>query len=411
MFKMLRRTSLTHQMEDKRALFSQKKVLVVVAVPMTITAFLLPYLRRLSEQYDLTIVSSGRTGEVSQQLPHGVSFRPVDIRRAIHPLADARALLTLIRLMRTEEFAMVQSVTPKAGLLSMLAGWFTRTPIRLHYFTGQVWATRTGFFRWMLKGVDRLIASCATHLLADSHSQKAFLVEEQVVASDRIDVLGRGSISGVDLQRFQPDAALRARIRESLGYGCEDVLGLFVGRLNRDKGVLDLVEAFARASPQLPTLALLLVGPDEENLAAEISRISRGNRRLRVLGATTRPEEFMAAADFFCLPSYREGFGSVVIEAAACGLPAMASAIYGLTDAIENGRSGCLHPARDVAAIAALLERFTVDRGLRQAMGVYARQRATADFSTDTVVSAQFEFVNHLLVGHAVNRSREVPSE
>jgi len=387
----------------------RKKILVVVAVPMTIKAFLLPYLKRLAEKYDVTVASSAEKENLCQELPEGVSFRRLDIRRAINPLADAVTLLALARLIRREDFKMVQSVTPKAGLLSMVAAWLSRTPVRLHIFTGQVWATRTGLFRWMLKNLDCLMASCATHLLADSHSQKAFLVGEQVVAPEKVDVLGKGSISGVNLQRFRPDASIRNRIREDLGYHGNDVLALFVGRLNRDKGVLDLVAAFAQVSPNLPTLALLLVGPDEGNLGAEIARIAGDNPRLRLLGETTRPEQFMAAADFFCLPSYREGFGSVVIEAAACGLPAIASAIYGLTDAIEDGKSGCLHAVRDVAAIAALLERFTVDRGLREAMGAYARRRANSDFSTDTVVSAQLQFVNHLLAGQSARPSGEVP--
>lgn len=374
---------------------------------MTVKAFLLPYLAALGERYDVTVACAGDEGSLQACLPPGVGFVPVDIHRAINPLADLRALFALVQLIRSGRYAMVHSVTPKAGLLAMLAARWCAVPVRLHMFTGQVWVTRRGLFRQLLKKMDGLIASCASHLLADSRSQMEFLVREGVVAKTKIGVLGNGSISGVDTVRFQPDLAVRERLRSSLGYGVSDVLALFVGRLNRDKGVLDLVQAFASVSSRLPQLVLLLVGPDEENLGPEVERLCGGNPRLRLLGGTSRPEDYMAAADFFCLPSYREGFGSVVIEGAACGLPAMASDIYGLTDAVEEGRSGYLHPPRDVGAIANLLERFAVDAGERQSMGDYARQRAIADFSTATVVAAQVDFVGRRLAGLSDEASGE----
>lgn len=380
---------------------SRERILVVVAVPLTVKAFLMPYLTALGELYDVTVVCAGDDPGLQRFLPRGVSFQPLDIRRAIDPVRDLKALVALVRLMRSGRFAMVHSVTPKAGLLAQIASRWCGIGVRLHMFTGQVWVTKAGVFRLVLKSLDRLIAASATHLLADSASQRAFLVEEKVVAPKKIRVLGAGSISGVDLQRFRPDPVVRQRVRSSLGYTDSDVLALFVGRLNRDKGVLDLVKAFARVSDKVPKLALLLVGPDEEMLGPEIELAVGGGARLKLLGGTACPEEFMAASDFFCLPSYREGFGSVVIEAAACGLPAIASAIYGLTDAVEDGRSGFLHPPHDVNSIATLLERFAIDTELREEMGGYARRRAINQFSTEVVVAAQIDFVNALLAEKA----------
>jgi len=298
---------------------------------------------------------------------------------------------------RETGFSMIHSVTPKAGLLAQLAGWWCGIELRVHTFTGQVWVTRRGLFRSLLKTIDQLIAKCATHLLADSASQKDFLVAEGVVAMDRVGVLGAGSISGVDVERFRPNSEVRQKLRHELGFADDDVLALFVGRLNRDKGVLDLVSAFVRISERIPKLALLLVGPDEGRLAGEIAQLSAGNSRLRLLGGTPCPENYMVAADFFCLPSYREGFGSVVIEAAACGIPAMASAIYGLSDAVEDGRSGVLHPPRDILAMALLMERFAVDREWRESLGVYAKYRARTLFASQVLLDAQMAFVEQLM--------------
>lgn len=375
------------------------RVLVVVAVPLTVKAFLLPYLEQLAKVCHVTVACAEEDGALRDLLPVGVDFRPVEIRRAISPLADTRALLSLIGLIRAGKFTLVHSVTPKAGLLSMLAAFVSATPMRLHTFTGQVWATKSGMARRLLKKLDALIALCATHVLADSRSQMNFLLFEKVVRKEKINVLGKGSISGVDLLRFCPDPEVRRMVRSRLGYADDDVLALFVGRLSWDKGVLDLVQAFLLASAEQANLALLVVGPDEEGLAPRIEAMMKGNSRLHLLGVTSKPEEYMVAADIFCLPSYREGFGSVIIEAAACGVPAVASDIYGLTDAVEDGKSGFLHPVGDVATMARLLQEFACDSDLRLSMGDNARQRAMADFSSGTVVSAQVKFVSGLLEG------------
>lgn len=378
-----------------------RQVLVVTAASITVKAFLLDYLEALGRRYEVTLICAGGRDDLASCLPPNVSVCSVDIRRAISPWHDFRALLEIIRIIRRTGFSMIHSVTPKAGLLAQLAGWWCGIEVRVHTFTGQVWVTRHGVFRRLLKTMDRLIATCATRLLADSASQRDFLVAEGVVPMDKIDVLGAGSISGVDVERFRPNLLVRHKLRRELDFADDDVLALFVGRLNRDKGVLDLAAAFIQVSERLPKLALLLVGPDEERLAPEIARLSRGNPRLRVLGGTPRPQDFMAAADVFCLPSYREGFGSVVIEAAACGIPAIASAIYGLSDAVEDGRSGVLHPPRDVPAIASLLERFAVDRAWRESLGQYAQQRARGLFASGVLLDAQMAFVERLMNGEA----------
>ncbi len=381
--------------------------MVVVAVPMTVKAFLLPYLQELARVCDVTVACAGENGALRALLPVGINFKPVDIRRAISPLADARALLELIVLMRDQKYSLVHSVTPKAGLLSMLAAFAAAIPVRIHMFTGQVWATKHGISRWILKKLDALIALCATHVLADSRSQMDFLVTEKVVRGEKIAVLGNGSISGVDVQRFCPDPNVRQRVRSRLGCADDDVLALFVGRLNREKGILDLVQAFLLASVEQGNLVLVIVGPDEEGLGPEIEAMANGHPRLHLLGGTSTPEEYMAAADVFCLPSYREGFGSVIIEAAACGVPAMASDIYGLTDAVEDGKSGYLHPVGDVKGMAQLLKQFTREPVLRSSMGAYAQQRATTDFASATVVAAQVAFIAGLLQTYQHNQAGE----
>jgi glycosyltransferase involved in cell wall biosynthesis len=354
---------------------------------MTLRAFLAPHVAALRERYAVTVVANVGDGEPLPLAPD-VEIISVPIERRIAPLRDFVALVRLLRLFLRTRFAAVQSVTPKAGLLTMVAGFLARVPVRIHFFTGQVWATRRGAARWFLKLMDRVIAGCATHVLVDSPSQRDFLIAEQVVSADRSRVLGKGSISGVDAARFKPDPAARARLRGRMGVGEDGVIFMYLGRLTRDKGVLDLAAAFARAAAADGRLRLLFVGPDEGGTRAALEHeLGAARPRADFVGDTARPEEYLAAADVLCLPSYREGFGSTIIEAAACGVPAIGSRIYGITDAIDDGVTGLLIEPRDIAALAESMNRLAREAPLRRNLGERAREKALRDFSAAAITA------------------------
>jgi glycosyltransferase involved in cell wall biosynthesis len=250
----------------------------------------------------------------------------------------------------------------------------------------------------LLKTMDRLLAWSATHLLTDSASQRQFLADQGITDEEKLSVLADGSISGVDVEKFRPDTAVRSEARRELGITDDAVLLLFLGRLNRDKGVLDLADAFANVAPRSAQLHLLLVGPDEGDLKEEIKDITAAfPDRLHFIDYTDRPEACFAAADVFCLPSYREGFGTSVIEAAACGLPAVASRIYGLTDAVEEGVTGLLFPPGNMEALAAAMNQLAIDDALRLRLGRQARERAIRDFSSEQVTRAWLDYYAALL--------------
>lgn len=362
-----------------------KSVCFATTSPLIVNFFLAPHLLHLAGRYRVSLVVT-LPGEAPLRPLPGVDVVPVQIRRHINPFLDAAALLSLQRLYRQRRFDLVHSFGPKAGLLSTAAGRLAGTPARLHTFTGQVWAARTGPMRTLLRGADRLTARLATHVFADSASQRDFLVREGVVTPAKCEVLGAGSVSGVDLQRFRPDAALRAAARRELEVGSDAGLVLYLGRITRDKGVVDLARAFAR----LPGEAVLaFVGPDEQNLReALLQECGTAAARVRFTGYTDVPERYLAAADVVCLPSYREGFGSVVIEAAAAGVPAVGSRIYGVLDAIVDAETGSLFEPGNVPDLASKLGVLLDDAALRGRLGGAARARAAADFSQERAVHA-----------------------
>ena len=369
------------------------RICIVVAAPLTLKAFMLGHLEALAGIADVTVVADFTPADAAFAWPDAVTRVAVPIARPIAPWADLRALLALLRLFRRQRFDLVHSITPKAGLLAMLAAALAGVPLRLHSFTGQVWVTRAGTQRSLLKSADRQIARLATHVLADSASQREFLIAQGVVAASKSAVLARGSICGVDTARFRPEAAARERVRHRHGIAADAVVFLYLGRLNRDKGVVDLAHAFGEIGARHPDAHLLLVGPDEGNLSAAITRAAAACAgRLHRAGLTDRPQDYFACADAFCLPSYREGFGSTIIEAAAAGVPAIGSRIYGLIDAIVEGETGLLIEPGNIGQLVQSMSTLAGDASLRRRMGQRARDRVVRDFSSEVVTAALLDY-------------------
>lgn len=380
------------------------KILVVTTSPLIVNHFLRGPLKALAQDYDVTL-------GVNASEPYRLRLEDIDCRvvplrieRKIAPVRDLAALFALWRCMRAGQFALVHSFAPKAGLLAMIAGWFARVPIRLHTFQGEVWVTRRGLVRQLLKAADRLTARLATHALVVGEGERQFLIREGVLGEESA-VLAKGSIAGIDIERFRPDPAARARIRSSLQIGENATVLLFLGRIARDKGILDLAAAFRSTAQARPDLHLVIAGPDEENLQHEIGHAAQAVRaRLHFPGLLENPAEWLAAADVLCLPSYREGFPVVILEAAAVGIPSLGSRIYGVSDAIIDACTGVLHEPASVPDIAAKLAALADDPRARLALGQAARARVRRDFDSAQVIAALVGFYRRLDPGGAVRR-------
>lgn len=315
-----------------------------------------------------------------------VTLIDVPIERNIRFYSDFKALLILISLFKKNGYLLVHSISPKAGLLSAIAAWISKIPNRLHTFTGQIWVTKRGLNRWFFKSLDRIIVLLNTRILVDSFSQQDFLIKESVLSTKNSVVLGRGSISGVDSMRFFPSKKYKDFIRNELKIKNESIIFLFLGRLKKEKGILELIEAFNKVNKIHTNTVLLIVGPDEENLKSTIMNNYRNTADvIKFVEFTSAPEKYMAASDVFVLPSYREGFGTVVIEAASCGLPGICSNIYGLTDAIKDKETGILIPVRSSKSIEDAMLKLLKNDKLRHEMGISARNRAINHFSQNNI--------------------------
>jgi len=369
----------------------------VVASPLTIRFFLMGHIAMLARETELTVITNTDDPHFLSDMGANIKVIPLAIERNVSPLNDFKALVQMFLIFRRERYDLVHSLSPKTGLLGMIAAWLARTPLRVHTFQGEVWITRTGLWRAVLKTLDIIMARCANQLLVVSRSEEDFLVQEGVVSAGRLKMLANGSICGVDIHRFSPDPEVRIQKRAQLGIPESARVLVYVGRLNVDKGLLDLAQAFTRIAAAHPDNHLLLVGPDEENMRTKIEQICNPNEGcLHFVGYTAQPEHYMAAADLLCLPSYREGFGMVLVEAAAMGLPTIGTRIYGISDAVVDGQTGLLFEPGSVDDLTAKLTQLLDDPALARRLGNAGQLRARKDFPDRLVSSALLAYYQQL---------------
>jgi glycosyltransferase involved in cell wall biosynthesis len=367
-----------------------KKICFVITAEFVVNSFLINHLKALSVNYEITVLVNTNNPNFLSELGVDAKVIPLRIARDISLVSDLICLIKLIKIFHQENFASVHSITPKAGLLGMLAAWVLSVPLRIHTFQGEVWITKTGFIRQLLIFIDKLVSKLATNLIIVSPSERLFLVCQKIIDDKKCVVFGHGSISGVNIAQFKPNQQLRVITRHRLNISDEVIVFLFLGRLTIDKGVLDLAKAWC----ELDNLDahLLFVGPDEQNLQAElISIVGKDNQNVQFVGHTSTPETYMAATDVLCLPSYREGFGNVIIEAAAMGVPAIASRIYGVTDAVVENKTGLLHNPHDILELKNCITMMR-DNAFRIKLGKQARRRAISYFDSKLLTQCWVAF-------------------
>jgi glycosyltransferase involved in cell wall biosynthesis len=320
----------------------------------------------------------------------------VNIAREINLYLDLKALIKLCNIFYKNKFNIVHSTTPKAGLLVSIASFFTRVPVRLHTFTGQAWANSSGLKKRLLIALDWLIVKLNTKCYTDSQSQKDYLIEHRIAKSEKICVLGKGSLAGVDINRFRKERFSQENIKEfklTNKLSLDSFILLFIGRVTRDKGIVELIEAANNIISRGLNLELLIVGPQESGFEIEGTLFEQyidNQKNIHYVGFTSDPEKFYSLADVFCLPSYREGFGTVIIEAGAMGVPTIGSDIYGVRDAIQNGHTGLLVPPKSIKSIETAIEALMASPENTKIMGDNAKERVHKNFST--------EILNKLLV-------------
>jgi len=381
---------------------AKKKIIRAVTSPLSLT-FLRGIMRELSDKYEMVALSSSGKEQQGLAASDGVRCITVEMERHISLLNDLRALVQLVGVMLRERPCMVHSMTPKAGLLCMMAAWLTRVPVRVHTFTGLVFPTTTGLKRRILMLTDSLTCACATHVVPEGEGVRHDL-RQYGITRKPMRVLGYGNVRGIDLTHFDPAAEEvrrgRERIEREVFAGERKFTFVFVGRVVSSKGVNELVKAFRRLCDERRKSRLVLVGAFEDTLdpvSASTRREMDGNADILAVGAQSDVRPWYAAADVCVLPSYREGVPNVVLEAGAMALPSIVTDINGSREIISNGENGLIVPPRSVDALHEAMCAMMDDDEARRRMAAAARPRIAARYEQGFVRKCLYDFYDEIL--------------
>ena len=349
---------------------------------------------------NLTIISGVDKGmDIIESME--INFVQNSFSREINLVKDLLSLFHLWLIFRRKKFDLVHSITPKAGLLTSIASYFSKIPIRIHTFTGLRWINMTGFKRFLLKNLDRLLILLNTNIYADSFFQRDFLLKEGLISDiSQIKVIGEGSLAGVDLQRFSYalEGKKSGRKYKDLEINPDAFIFLFLGRITKDKGIYELIESFENISSKKEA-NLIIVGPleiEEKYKKMFLEKIDN-NSKIIIRGFTSRPEEYYSFADVLCLPSYREGFGTAILEAAAMKVPCIGTKITGLEESIINGKTGILVEKGNISELTHAMEKLMLDESLRNSLSVEAYNRVRKDFDSRILNKILLEDYKNLL--------------
>lgn len=355
----------------------------------------------LQKKYEVVLLSSPGPELDDAEDQYGVRGVRVPMERQISPFSDVVSLLRLIVIFIKEKPVMVHSMTPKAGLLCMIAAWLTKVPVRVHTFTGLVFPTATGLKRRILMLTDSITCACATHVIPEGEGVMKDLRNHGITKKPMM-VLGYGNIKGVDMTHYsrRPEVMELAQKLKKEGV----FTFLFVGRIVGDKGINELCKAMAQLSGFAP-VRLFLIGPYEDDLdpiSEKSKEMIEKNTAIEYVGEKYGDEllAYYAAADCYVFPSYREGFPNTVLEAGAMGLPSIVTDINGSREIIVEGENGVIVPPRNEETLFQAMLEIIRNKKNREYMAGKARGMIASRFEQNFVQKCLLDFYDEILKKH-----------
>lgn len=365
------------------------KIFLISNTSNFFNSFMLNHVEKLCKKYDLFICCNNAK-ILKKKFPTNVTFINVSFKRGINLLHDFISFFLVLFFFIKIRPNLSISFTPKIGFIVALVSFLTRTPYRIHWFTGQIWANYNGLKKVFYKSIDRLIFLLCHSVFVDGFSQRDFLIKEKIITKKKSLVFRKGSIGGVDVSKFRFKKQKRIQLRERHSINKNTFVFLYLGRINKDKGIIDLIHAFKRIEKN-QNILLIFVGEIEDKNFVDILN---SNKKILYFNFTPNPENWFSLADILCVPSYREGFGTVVIEAASCGIPSLCSNIYGLNDAIIQNKTGFFHNAGSINDIKKKMIYIIKNKKLVKKFGLSARKRVLKDFEQNLLTKELLKFIN-----------------
>ncbi|SUP53961.1 Glycogen synthase [Weeksella virosa] len=368
------------------------KLIRITTVPQSLRGLLKGQLKFMSENgFEVIGVSSPGEALNDVERNEGVKTVGIEMTRSITPIQDLKALIQLIQLFRKEKPHIVHTHTPKAGLLGMMAAKIAGVPHRLHTVAGMPLTVATGSKRHLLNQMEKLTYACATKVYPNSFGLEKIILDEKFTSPTKLKVIGNGSSNGIDTSEFDPKKVseeTKKEIRKNLGIKEEDFVFLFVGRVVKDKGINELVQAFINLERNNTNCHLVIVGSYENDLdpvLPETEKQINNHPKIHAVGYKSNVIDYFAMADVLTFPSYREGFPNVVMQAAAMQLNCIVSDINGCNEIITNSQNGWIVPVKDIEILANRMQ-WCVDNPIESmAMGMKNREIMISDYERSYV--------------------------
>ena len=372
------------------------KLIRTSTVAMSLDLLLKGQLAFLNEYFNVIAVS-GEDYHLLQVIEREkVNTVSISIKREISILHDLISLVKLYLLFKKEQPLIVHSITPKAGLLSMVAAYFAGVPIRIHTFTGLIFPSKTGVMKRLLITMDRILCKFATHIYPEGQGVKTDLLRFKITTKP-LKVLANGNINGIDLEYFNSENIPKKTLQElriSLGIEPNDFVFIFIGRLVTDKGINELIAAFSKLSKVKNNIKLLLVGPLEKEknpISKETLFDIQHNSKIISTGYQDEVRDYFALANVLVFPSYREGFPNVVLQAGAMGLPSIVSNINGCNEIIINNYNGIIIPIKNEITIFDAMQLLLEDEMIYHSLQTNARLSIENRYNQQLVWKALLE--------------------
>lgn len=364
----------------------KNKLIRITTVPISLRVLLRHQLKFMSRHFDVLAVSSPdkELEQVAKQ--ESVRTESVQMTRSITPVQDLKSLWKLYRLFKKEKPAIVHTHTPKAGLLGMMASKFAGVPVRLHTVAGLPLMETFGTKRRILEYVERVTYKSATRVYPNSKNLATFILNNRYCKSDKLKVLGNGSSNGIDTDYFQLHneiASIADKLKKELFIKETDFVFVFIGRLVKDKGIEELVEAFINLKQKNANIKLLLVGPYEPDLdpiKAEVVKRIEEDADIIHVGFQQDVRPYYAISHALAFPSYREGFPNVPMQAGCFHLPSIVTDINGCNEIVKENVNGLIIPAKNVSALEHAMDALLTNKELYLQMKSIARKMIVERF-------------------------------
>ncbi|WP_298757683.1 glycosyltransferase family 4 protein [uncultured Psychroserpens sp.] len=368
-----------------------QKIIRITTVPSSLRTLLKGQSRFMSDHYDVIGVSGdgGALAEVRQN--EGIKTHVVEMTRTITPLKDLKATYQLYKFFKSEKPFIVHTHTPKAGTLGMLAAKLARVPHRLHTIAGLPLLETKGTKRALLDAVEKFTYSCATKILPNSFGLEKIIIENKYTTPEKLLVIANGSSNGIDTKHYDTvhvSEKTKTELRQELGISKDDIVFIFIGRIVRDKGINELVNAFNRLSKKQLKCKLILVGPRENHLdplLPETEALIKENNQILTVGMQKDIRPYVAISDVLTFPSYREGFPNVVLQCSCMHLPCIVSDINGCNEVIEDRVNGLVIPVKDELALENAMQFMIDNPKKRKDMINYTRSRILKRYEQEFV--------------------------